>query len=322
IVCQFSTRGRICGSRRTFCTRYRRTRRRGRGEGGRQKAEGIHHRGTEGTEAGREEGGTTDLDQCEGRRSAIHSLSGTGEGRRATVEGHRRTATRATPSGVARVSSSPLARAAAGTARLEKPPDGTCRQKRASQRLIRLEGVRQALDDTLGSCAMNLRRVPVPRAPIQLRARGVETPRHRGNVESLEDGQATLDIAVCALPVLLGHRDPRLCVPAERLHVGFGGRQGRGEEAVGVAASPAEAAGGEPDIGEPEERVQPPEPLQEELGGDDGSLTSLQQRLFKTGGRLIRHAQYFVLQLAEGYMTQRLFRQIVGRIERLAWHPT
>src|SRR6267143_3840046 len=53
-----STRGRICGSRRTFCTRYRRTRRRGRGEGGRQKAEGIHHRGTEGTEAGREEGGT------------------------------------------------------------------------------------------------------------------------------------------------------------------------------------------------------------------------------------------------------------------------
>ena len=52
------------------------------------------------------------------------------------------------------------------------------------------------------------------------------------------------------------------------------------------------------------------------------SLTSLQQRLFKTGGRLIRHARYFVLQLAEGYMTQRLFRQIVGRIERLAWHPT
>jgi Transposase DDE domain group 1 len=52
------------------------------------------------------------------------------------------------------------------------------------------------------------------------------------------------------------------------------------------------------------------------------SLTSLQQRLFKTGGRLIRHARYFVLQLAEGYLTQRLFRQIVGRIERLAWHPT
>ena len=29
------------------------------------------------------------------------------------------------------------------------------------------------------------------------------------------------------------------------------------------------------------------------------SLTSLQQRLFKTGGRLIRHARYFIFQLAE-----------------------
>src|SRR6266446_7752011 len=48
--------GRICGNRRTSFTRCRRTGRRGRGEGGRQKAEGIHHRGTEGTEAGREEG--------------------------------------------------------------------------------------------------------------------------------------------------------------------------------------------------------------------------------------------------------------------------
>jgi hypothetical protein len=52
------------------------------------------------------------------------------------------------------------------------------------------------------------------------------------------------------------------------------------------------------------------------------SLTSLQQRLFKTGGRLIRHARYFVLQLAESYLTSTLFRQILGRIERLAGHPT
>src|SRR5258708_23574088 len=37
MVCQFSRGGRICGGRRTFCTRYRRTRRRGRGEGGRPK---------------------------------------------------------------------------------------------------------------------------------------------------------------------------------------------------------------------------------------------------------------------------------------------
>src|SRR5262245_59322624 len=33
----------------------------------------------------------------------------------------------------------------------------------------------------------------------------------------------------------------------------------------------------------------------------DWSLTSLQQRLLKTGGRLIRHARYFTLQLAENY---------------------
>jgi hypothetical protein len=52
------------------------------------------------------------------------------------------------------------------------------------------------------------------------------------------------------------------------------------------------------------------------------SLTSLRQRLFKTGGRLIRHARYFVLQLAESHLTGTLFRQIIGRIERLAWHPT
>ena len=52
------------------------------------------------------------------------------------------------------------------------------------------------------------------------------------------------------------------------------------------------------------------------------SLSSLQQRLFKTGGRLIRHARYFTLQLAESYLTPRLFGQILGRIERLARHPT
>jgi hypothetical protein len=52
------------------------------------------------------------------------------------------------------------------------------------------------------------------------------------------------------------------------------------------------------------------------------SLTSLQQRLFKTGGRLMRHARYFILQLAESHLTPTLFRQILGHIERLAWHPT
>jgi hypothetical protein len=47
------------------------------------------------------------------------------------------------------------------------------------------------------------------------------------------------------------------------------------------------------------------------------SLTSLQQRLIKTGGRLIRHARYFVLQLAESHLTSTLFPQILGRIGSL-----
>jgi hypothetical protein len=51
------------------------------------------------------------------------------------------------------------------------------------------------------------------------------------------------------------------------------------------------------------------------------ALTSFQQRLFKTDGSLIRHAQYFILQLAEGKLTQRRFAQIIRRIERLAWRP-
>ena len=52
------------------------------------------------------------------------------------------------------------------------------------------------------------------------------------------------------------------------------------------------------------------------------SLTSLQQRLFKIGGCLVRHARYFILQLAESHLTPRLFGQILWRIERLVWHPT
>ena len=50
--------------------------------------------------------------------------------------------------------------------------------------------------------------------------------------------------------------------------------------------------------------------------------TNEAERLFKTGGRLTRHARYFVLQLAESHLTARLFGQILARIERLAWHPT
>ena len=44
------------------------------------------------------------------------------------------------------------------------------------------------------------------------------------------------------------------------------------------------------------------------------SLTSLQQRLVKTGGRLVKHARYFWLLLAESHLTRRLFGSMVQRI--------
>ena len=37
------------------------------------------------------------------------------------------------------------------------------------------------------------------------------------------------------------------------------------------------------------------------------SLTSLQQRLVKTGGRLVKHARYYWLLLAEGHLTRGCF---------------
>ena len=48
------------------------------------------------------------------------------------------------------------------------------------------------------------------------------------------------------------------------------------------------------------------------------SLTSLQQRLVKTGGRLVKHARYYWLLLAEGHLTRRLFASMLGRIGGLA----
>ena len=47
------------------------------------------------------------------------------------------------------------------------------------------------------------------------------------------------------------------------------------------------------------------------------SLTSLQQRLVKTGGRMIKHARYYWLLLAESHLTRRLFASTVRRIELL-----
>jgi hypothetical protein len=40
------------------------------------------------------------------------------------------------------------------------------------------------------------------------------------------------------------------------------------------------------------------------------SLTSLQQRLVKTGGRLIKHARYYWLLLAESHLTRQLFARM------------
>ena len=50
---------------------------------------------------------------------------------------------------------------------------------------------------------------------------------------------------------------------------------------------------------------------------DNWSLTSLQQRLVKTGGRLVKHARYYWLLLAEGHLTRRLFGATVRRIAAL-----
>ena len=46
-------------------------------------------------------------------------------------------------------------------------------------------------------------------------------------------------------------------------------------------------------------------------------LTSLQQRLVKTGGRLVKHARYYWLLLAESHLTRRLFASMLGRIAGL-----
>ena len=49
-------------------------------------------------------------------------------------------------------------------------------------------------------------------------------------------------------------------------------------------------------------------------GIENWSLTSLQQRLVKTGGRLVKHARYYWLLLAEGHLSRRRFGAMLGRI--------
>ena len=48
------------------------------------------------------------------------------------------------------------------------------------------------------------------------------------------------------------------------------------------------------------------------------SLASLQQRLAKTGGRLVKHARCHWLMLAESHLTRRLLGSMVRRIDALA----
>jgi DDE family transposase len=47
------------------------------------------------------------------------------------------------------------------------------------------------------------------------------------------------------------------------------------------------------------------------------SLTSLQQRLVKTGGQLVKHARYYWLLLAESHLTRRLFTGMLRKIAAL-----
>jgi hypothetical protein len=46
-------------------------------------------------------------------------------------------------------------------------------------------------------------------------------------------------------------------------------------------------------------------------------LTSLQQRLVKTGGPLVKHSRYYPLLLAESHLTERLFGAMPGSTKPL-----
>ena len=50
-------------------------------------------------------------------------------------------------------------------------------------------------------------------------------------------------------------------------------------------------------------------------------LTSIQTRLIKIGGRLVRHARRLVFQLAEVMVTREMFDEMLERIGRLRFNP-
>ncbi len=51
------------------------------------------------------------------------------------------------------------------------------------------------------------------------------------------------------------------------------------------------------------------------------SLTSLRERLIKTGARLVRHARYAVFQLAEAALPREVFARVLGLINGLRAPP-
>ena len=51
------------------------------------------------------------------------------------------------------------------------------------------------------------------------------------------------------------------------------------------------------------------------------SLTSVQTRLIKTGGRLVRHARRLVFQLAEVMVTRAMFDEMLEKIGKLRFNP-
>ncbi len=62
-------------------------------------------------------------------------------------------------------------------------------------------------------------------------------------------------------------------------------------------------------------RLAPPESMKR------WTLTSLQTRLIKTGGRLVRHARRLVFQLAEVLVTREMLTGILERISQLRLTP-
>lgn len=54
---------------------------------------------------------------------------------------------------------------------------------------------------------------------------------------------------------------------------------------------------------------------------DHRSLTTLREKLVKTGAKVVRHAKYVTFQLAEVAVPRRLFAAILERIARLAIPP-